>query len=548
MTHRLPLFVLTSTILIGTASVQLKTAEGQAASQVDATQDYLTSTRCIICHSNLKTAKGEDVSIGTEWQASIMANSARDPYWQGSVHRETIDHAESSGAIQNDCARCHMPLQHLIDKSENRETTVLSRTPLAPATDENAAAADGVSCSVCHQIEAAGLGQPVSFNGKFAVAAPGTKPRPVFGPFSVTDPRALQIHSLATGYAPTQTDQVREAGLCGSCHTLYTVALGPGGKPAGRLPEQMTYLEWLHSDYRNKQTCQQCHMPPVEGAVAIASLYGQPRVGVRRHAFLGANFLVDAMLNTHHDELAVAAQPAELAAAVSRTEGFLRTHSAHITVEHPQLKGEVLSFEVLVNNLTGHKLPTAFPARRAWLHVVVTSSHGRVIFESGKLNLDGSISGNANDADRTRYSPHFALITKPDQVEIFEAILGDSEGHVTTGLLTATQYLKDNRILPDGFAKQSAPDDIAVHGKAASDPDFTGGSSTTHYAITTRGASGPLHITVELMYQPVGYRWAHNLASYKAPEPQRFVHYYEEAAAHSALILAQAETAVDAGH
>ena len=29
-------------------------------------------------------------------------------------------------------------------------------------------------------------------------------------------------------------------------------------------------------------------------------------------------------------------------------------------------------------------------------------------------------------------------------MEIFEPILGDSQGHVTTGLLSATQYLKDN--------------------------------------------------------------------------------------------------------
>jgi hypothetical protein len=47
---------------------------------------------------------------------------------------------------------------------------------------------------------------------------------------------------------------------------------------------------------------------------------------------------------------------------------------------------------------------------------------------------------------------------------------------------------------------------------------------------------------VELWYQPVGYRWAHNLAPYKAAEPQRFVSYYESASRKSALILAKAET------
>ena len=139
-------------------------------------------------------------------------------------------------------------------------------------------------------------------------------------------------------------------------------------------------------------------------------------------------------------------------------------------------------------------------------------------------------------------------ITKADQVEIFEPILGDSQGHVTTGLLAATQYLKDNRLLPAGFDKKTASHDIAVLGKAADDPDFTAGSSTTHYAVSTNGAAGPFRITAELVYQPVGYRWAHNLASFQAAEPQRFVHYYEQAAAHSALVLAHGEITTGGGH
>jgi len=71
----------------------------------------------------------------------------------------------------------------------------------------------------------------------------------------------MRVHVMTTGYAPTQADHIRDAGLCGSCHTLYTIARGPDGKQIGQLPEQMPYLEWLHSDYNGKQTCQQCHMP-----------------------------------------------------------------------------------------------------------------------------------------------------------------------------------------------------------------------------------------------------------------------------------------------
>src|ERR1035441_9192507 len=92
--------------------------------------DFHTSERCANCHNKLKTSKGEDVSINVDWSASSMANSARDPYWQGSVRRETIDHPESSAAIQSECASCHMPLQYQQDKAQNRDTAVFSRLPL----------------------------------------------------------------------------------------------------------------------------------------------------------------------------------------------------------------------------------------------------------------------------------------------------------------------------------------------------------------------------------------------------------------------------------
>ena len=547
MKFRLPLFVL-ATIAALVSLALPKTANTQASERQDPSQDFRTSDRCFTCHNNLKTSKGEDVSIGLEWSASIMANSARDPYWQGSMRREVLEHPESSAAIQNDCASCHMPLQNLQDKTQNRQTEVFKRLPLNTQHPEDTAAADGVSCAVCHQIQATGLGTPATYNGNFAVAAPGAQTRPAFGPYVADPDRVMRVHVMTTGYAPTQADHIRDAGLCGSCHTLYTITLGADGKPAGRFPEQMPYLEWLHSDYHDKQTCQDCHMPAMQRPTTIASLMAQPRDGVRQHTFVGANFLMVNMLNTHHDDLAVAADPAALSAAAAQTTAFLQSQAAQIEIAPAQLENGDLAFAVRVKNLTGHKLPTAYPSRRAWLHVTVTASDGHIVFESGKLNPDGSVAGNANDADPTRYSPHFTRITKADEVQIFEPILGDSQSHVTTGLLTATQYLKDNRILPAGFDKKTAPHDIAVQGEAAADPDFTAGSSTSHYAVSTGGAPGPFKVAAELIYQPVGYRWAHNLASFQATEPQRFVHYYEQAAAHSALVLGHAETTVGAGH
>ena len=51
---------------------------------------FFTSDRCVACHNGIVTAQGEDISFGTSWRPSMMANSARDPYWQASVRRETL--------------------------------------------------------------------------------------------------------------------------------------------------------------------------------------------------------------------------------------------------------------------------------------------------------------------------------------------------------------------------------------------------------------------------------------------------------------------------
>src|SRR5205085_7251570 len=129
-------------------------------------------------------------------------------------------------------------------------------------------------------------------------------------------------------------------------------------------------------------------------------------------------------------------------------------------------------------NHTGHNLPTAYPSRRAWLHVVILDRSGQKVFESGALNRDGSIQGNDNDADPARFEPHYREITNPDQVQIYEPILKDAAGRVTTGLLKAVGYLKDNRLLPSGFDKATAHPDILVVGDAAQDDDFTAAKDT----------------------------------------------------------------------
>src|ERR1700704_4744648 len=55
--------------------------------------------RARACHNGLETRSGEDISIGINWRTSIMANSARDPYWMGGGCPQIHEHPHSSHGI-----------------------------------------------------------------------------------------------------------------------------------------------------------------------------------------------------------------------------------------------------------------------------------------------------------------------------------------------------------------------------------------------------------------------------------------------------------------
>jgi hypothetical protein len=496
---------------------------------------------CMACHNGLVTEAGEDVSIGTSWRASMMANSARDPYWHAAVRREVMDHPLAAAAIEDECSKCHMPMARFDAHASGGQGAVFANLPIG-AHDAPAArlAAEGVSCTVCHQIQPDNLGEPSSFVGNFAIART-TDPdaRPLFGGFEVADGLAAVMRS-ATGFRPMEGTHIRRSEMCATCHTLITHALDASGAVIGELPEQVPYQEWLHSRYRESASCQDCHMPVVETPTPIASVLGEPRDGFARHEFRGGNFFMLRMLNRYRDELGVEALPQELDAAVRQTVQHLQTDTASISVTRPALEAGRLRFDVDVRNLAGHKFPTAYPSRRAWLHVVVRRANGDVVFESGALSPDGRIAGNAGDEDGTRFEPHYTEITSADQVQIYEAVMAGPDGIVTTGLLTAVRFVKDNRLLPDGFDKATAGPDIAVHGAAAGDADFRAGGDTVRYAVPVPSGGGPLTIEAVLWFQPIGFRWADNLRAYPAPETDRFVGYYDAMAASSGVGIARA--------
>jgi hypothetical protein len=311
--------------------------------------------------------------------------------------------------------------------------------------------------------------------------------RDLIGPFTVDKGRHTIMRSV-TGFEQVEAPHIRSPSSCATCHTLITDALGPDGRLIGSLPEQMNYQEWRHSAFDDEgRSCQSCHMPRAAGPVRVSSVLGEDRDGLSRHAFIGGNAFMLRMLNQFRQLLDVEAPGPELEATARLTEQQLRQDTATVELSLLQMSGSVLEFEVGVRNLTGHKFPTGYPARRTWLHVRVADDGGQPLFESGALSPQGAIAGNDNDTDPRAFEPHYDTIEQADQVQIYESVLGDADSRPTTGLLSAVKYLKDNRLLPRGFDKATADPQIGVFGAASSDDSFGGGGDRVRYRITITG-------------------------------------------------------------
>jgi hypothetical protein len=527
---------------LGAARHPLRQKESPRAAGVSASM-FAVSTDCLACHNNLVAPTGEDVSIGASWRGSIMANSARDPYVLASVRREMLDHPSVAAEIQDECAACHMPASQKAAKAAGGHARVFwEDNDAAERRALETMGNDGVSCTVCHQISADRLGAPDSFNGNFAVAAPlANGRRRAFGPFPVDRGRSRIMHSV-TAFEQEQAAHLQQSELCATCHTLVTTARGPDGAIIGSLPEQMPYQEWRHSAFEGeRRSCQSCHMPRVAGPVRVASVLGEERPSLARHTFLGGNAFMLRLMNRFRDELRMEATSEELEGAALATVRQLERDTATIAIERATLTANTLELDIVVRNLTGHKFPTGYPSRRAWIHVSALDDQQRTVFESGRMTASGLIEGNDSDAEERAVEPHYDQITSANQVQIYESVMGTPAGVPTTGLLQATQYLKDNRLLPRGFDKRTAAAEIAVVGSAMADADFNSEGDRVRYRVAAVGA---VSVVVELRYQAIGFRWAQNLAPYRAPEPQRFVGYYRATAEASSVVVSRASRGV----
>ena len=472
-------------------------------------QYYSGSAVCADCHNGIVDTQGNDISIGTDWSTSMMANSARDPYWLAKFAVEVHRNPSLTSGLQDTCTRCHVPMANDTALKDNVAIDLLSADGVLnaanPLFDH---AMDGVSCTLCHQAEDDGLlGTVEGTSGNYVVAIQDQlSNRPAYGPY--VDPAAVRMQAQSL-FVPRFSEHIATSESCAACHDLRTPQFD-SSTPSARdfFPEQMVYSEWKNSafaqDINNQQTCQSCHMPEVAGEVPLASVGGgTDRSGFSRHTFLGPNTVMQSILMNNAEALGIDVPPAEFEKAIVRNRQFIGG-AASLQIQSAVRQGGDLIAQLDVRNLAGHKLPSGFASRRAFVHFVLSDTSGNILFESGLEQADGSVSGINTDSNSTRFEPHFDLITSEDQVQVYEAIMGDEAVNVTHTLMNATSYLKDNRLLPAGFDKVSAADDIQTHGQAASDTNFDGGGDQLTYQISVPDGV-ELVVSATLVYQPLAF-------------------------------------------
>jgi len=485
-----------------------------------AQDQFTTSEQCGVCHLSAPGAtamlgpNGEDVSPYYTWQATMMANAFRDPYFRAQLQKET---AAAGEQVQELCLRCHAPMLH-------HQAMLDGKPPprLADAAGD-LFADDSVSCTVCHTMDGKNFGKLESFSGQPTF----DRERRIFGPYQNVAVRPMQN---MVRYTPTHGPHVLQSGMCATCHTLLTEHHGTP------FPEQTPYFEWRNSEFSDERegadpartrTCQQCHMPrSAPTRIARSPMGSDFRIPERPdyavHAFVGGNAFMLDMLRTYRDELGVSAESAQFEAMAAATRRQLAEDTASLAISKLVRDDGELVFTIEVENHTGHKFPTGYPARRAWLHVEIEAG-GKVVFASGAWDGGGRLVGVADE----QRLPHVRTVKAPGDVVVYEMVAADPDGEPTTYLTKMTRRLKDNRLLPRGW-RNDGPHvgDIAPVG-VDGDRDFTGGGDAVLFRIPA--PAGPATVRARLCYQSVPPSWVDALRPIEAEEAKRFVGWYDAA-------------------
>ncbi|MGH9160992.1 MAG: hypothetical protein ACRD2X_13535 [Vicinamibacteraceae bacterium] len=419
-----------------------------------------------------------------------------------------------------------------------------------------ALARDGISCTLCHHITDEAFGKEASFTGNFVTGPAGE----VYGPFE-DDSIVPKPMEQALGVTPRHGKQIQDSNLCGTCHnillpifnndgTRYTFE--HDGKTLSASYEQTTHLEWVNSAFAKPgtfQSCQDCHMgdkykgaplqqknlagkvepfrianiedsgfAPTTHRLPDEDIALTPRPSYRRHQLHGLNVFLNELFQQFPVILGVrqldymtgsGVTPPLVTARESMLDMAVR-ETADVTVQSFEKSGDTqFTVEILVPNKAGHYLPSGVGFRRMFLEVLVQAKDGTILWASGRTNALGAILDGVTDQvlpseepikdPQAPFQRHYQTITRGDQVQIYQELIKDSAGNLTTSFMRRVHQIKDNRLRPRGFDPQVFLDDPSpyiqllgtIDGEAKHDPYYFNPKLTGADQITYRMTLGP---------------------------------------------------------
>ena len=519
-----------------------------------------------------------NVSPYGEWRWSPMGLAGRDPVFYSQLDSELAFLKDRPGDHQlviNTCLNCHGAMGKKAFAAEHPKDPfkvdfVYDTNPASVGFKYGGLARDGISCLVCHQMAAPKDGSLDYFlknyvNGTFDL----TPPDQLNGPFK-DDVITTYPMDESLAIKPKHNPYIQSSQMCGSCHTIVLPILD-SPHPGEKEVEQATYVEWLNSQYRSEygsvgaapKSCQDCHMPggytnkanntsvpQIQTRIAIVQDLTLPATehlatpaqldvrfrasGYRRHELLGTNAFLQQMFlqpvdkNGNNEVLGVRMKDYmsgftnDLSNAVDNVVEQAQNRTATVAISSFDIKGGKLIADVTVTNLAGHRFPSGVGFRRVFLEFKATMN-GKPFWTSGTTNDKGEITDFNGKVLPTefftggKYQPHFNSsnpIKSSGQVQIYEELVEDAKGQITTSFTRRDHELKDNRLLPAGWSK-NGPSDLKIpeffleatrpKGAAANDPVYLAGKgqSVVRYEIPLPAGANAnnVHVAVSLYSQ-----------------------------------------------
>jgi len=403
-----------------------------------------------------------------------------------------------------------------------------------------ALARDGISCTACHHISDVNLGDEKTYTGNFVTGPPDE----IFGPYEEDTIIPIpMIHALGIG--PLFADyfvgsDASSSDLCGTCHNILLPVFANDGTQLGASYEQTTHLEWLNSDFRpggsDFLSCANCHMPthfkgedlsfkianiessefaPTTNSLPDADITLTERDIFARHSLHGLNLFINEMFQQFPiilgarqiDYMTGTATVPSLITGQNSMIDMAQNETATVDIEVLEITPEGrIRAVVKVTNLVGHYLPSGVGFRRVFIELLVRDAEGNVLWASGRTDELGAIVNGTTDEvlpseqpvkfPDAPFQPHHQVIEREDQVQIYQELIKDSDGQLTTSFLRRIDTVKDNRIRPKGFNPEFylTFDSIfiqelaEIHGRAKFDPHYFDpnltGSDVIEYLIT----------------------------------------------------------------